>query len=65
MTCAGCFTSRIETWYPLYSRLGGHQAGLENVQKIPLPPEFNPQTVQPRARHYTDYANSTEHKMCV
>jgi hypothetical protein len=43
----------------------GPRAGLENVQKISSPPGFNPQTVQPRARHYTDYAKSTEHKRCV
>jgi len=41
----GCFTSRKETHYPLYRRLGGLQGRSGWVRKILLPPVFDPQTV--------------------
>jgi len=44
------------TRYPLYRRLGGPQGRSGQVQKISPPPGFNPQTTQPIASHYTDYA---------
>jgi hypothetical protein len=46
-----------ETWYPLYTRLGGLQGQSGWMQKIsppPHPPGFNPQTVQPVESLYTD-----------
>ena len=45
-----------KTWYPLYRRLGGPQDRSEQVWKISTPPGFDPRTVQPVARRYTDYA---------
>ena len=45
-----------KTWYPLYRRLGGPQGRSGQVQKISPPPGFDPQTVQPVASHYTDWA---------
>jgi hypothetical protein len=51
----GCFLPPGKTRYPLYRRLGGHQGQSGQVQKILLPPRFNPWTVQPVASHYTDY----------
>jgi hypothetical protein len=41
---------------PLYRRLGGPQGRSGRVQKISLPPGFDPRTVQPVASRYTDYA---------
>jgi len=41
--------------YPLYRRLRGSQRQSGRVRKIPLPPVFDPRTVQPVARRYTDY----------
>jgi hypothetical protein len=46
----------VKTWYPLYRRLGGPQARSGRVQKILPSPGFNPQTVQPIASRYTDWA---------
>jgi hypothetical protein len=43
-----------KTRYPLYRRLGGPQDWSGWVQKISLPPGFDPRTVQPVASHYTD-----------
>ena len=43
-----------KTWYPLYRRLGEPQGQSGQVQKISLPPGFDPRTVQPVASHYTD-----------
>ena len=43
-----------KTRYPLYRRLGGHQSRPGRVQKISLPPGFDPRTVQPLANRYTD-----------
>jgi len=40
----------------LYRRLGGPQGWYGQMRKISTPPEFDPQTVQPVASHYTDYA---------
>jgi hypothetical protein len=40
----------------LYRRLGGPQGPSGQVQKILPPPEFDPQTVQPIASRYTNYA---------
>jgi len=45
-----------KTRYPLYRRLGGLQDWSGWVQKILSPPGFYPQTVQPMAICYTDYA---------
>ena len=45
-----------KTQYQLYRRLGGPQSWSERVRKISLPPGFDPQTVQPIASRYTDYA---------
>ena len=44
------------TRYPLYRRLSGSHGRSGHVRKISLPPEFDPQTVQPVASRYTDYA---------
>ena len=44
------------TWYPLYRRLGRPQGRSERVRKISPPPGFDPRTLQPVARRYTDYA---------
>ena len=45
-----------KTWYPLHRRLGGPQGQFGWVQKILPPLEFDPQTIQPVASCYTDYA---------
>ena len=45
-----------KTRYPLYRRLGGPQGQSGQVRKIPPPPGFDPQTVQPAVSRYTDYA---------
>ena len=45
-----------ETRYPLYRRLGGPQGRSGQVQKISPLPGFDPQTAQPVASRYTDYA---------
>ena len=47
--------SRGMTRYPLYRRLGRPQGRSGPVLKISPPPEFDPRTFQPIARHYTDY----------
>jgi len=39
--------------YPLYRRLGGTQGRAGRVQKISLPPGFDPRTVQPLSSRYT------------
>ena len=56
MTRPGRFTPGKETRYPLYRRLGGPQGRFGRVRKISPSPGFNPQTVQPVASRYTDYA---------
>ena len=38
-----------KTQYPLYRSLGGPQGRSGRIQKIPSPPEFDPQTVQSRS----------------
>ena len=45
-----------KTRYPLYRRLGGPQDRSAGLQKISPPPGFDPRTVQPVARSYTDWA---------
>jgi len=45
-----------ETQCTLYSRLHGPQGALDRCAKSHPPLGFNPQTVQPIAIHYTDYA---------
>ena len=45
-----------KTRYPLYRRLGVHHGWSGRVQKISPPPGFDPQTVQPVASSYTDWA---------
>jgi len=47
-----------KTRYPLYRRLGGLQSRSGQVRKISSPPGFDPQTVQPVVRRYTDWATS-------
>jgi hypothetical protein len=42
--------------YQLYRRLGGPQGRSGQVRKISPSPEFDPQTVQPVASRYTDWA---------
>ena len=42
--------------YPLYRSLGGPQGRSGRVRKISLAPGFDPQTVQPVASQYTEYA---------
>jgi hypothetical protein len=44
------------TRYPLYGRLGGLQGQSGEMRKTPLPPEFDPRTVQLVASRYTNYA---------
>jgi len=46
-----------KTRYPLYRRLGGPQGRSKQMRDIPLPPGFDPRTVQPVASRYTDYDN--------
>jgi hypothetical protein len=45
-----------KTQYQLYRRLGGPQGQSGQVQKILPPPGFDPQTIQPVASLYTNYA---------
>ena len=46
-----------KTRYPLYIRLGGSQGRSGRVRKMSPPaPGFDPRTVQPVARRYTDWA---------
>ena len=45
-----------KNWYPLYRRLDGPQGRSGKVQKISPQPQFDPQTVQPVASHYTHCA---------
>ena len=45
-----------KTRYPFYGRLGGPQGRSRQVQKISLPPGFDPRTLQPVASRYTDWA---------
>ena len=45
-----------KTQYPLYRRLRGPQNRCLRVRKISLPQEFDPQTAQPVASRYTDWA---------
>jgi hypothetical protein len=52
----GCFTPGKETQYPMYRRMGGPQGQAGQVQKILPPLGFDPQTVQPVASRYTDWA---------
>jgi hypothetical protein len=46
----------VKTRYPLYRRLGGPKGLSGRVRKISPPPGFDPQTVQPVASRYTDWA---------
>ena len=52
----GRFTPGNETRYPFYKRLGGPQARSGGVRKISPALGFDPRTVQPVARRYTDNA---------
>ena len=45
-----------KTQYPLCRRLGGPQGRSGRVLKIPSPLGFDPQTAQPVASRYTDWA---------
>jgi hypothetical protein len=45
-----------KTQYSLYRRLGGPQGQSGQVREISPPPGFDPQTVQPVASRYIDYA---------
>jgi hypothetical protein len=45
-----------KTWYPMNRKLGEPQSQSGRVRKtLPLP-GFDPQTIQPIASRYTDYA---------
>jgi hypothetical protein len=50
-----------KTQDPLYGRLVGLQGQSWQVRKISPPPGFDPQTVQPVASRYTDYAIRPTH----
>jgi len=52
------FTSGKDT-VPIYRRLGVPQGRSGQVRKILPPPGFDPQTVQPVARRYTNWATLT------
>ena len=52
------FTPERETRYSFYRGLGGPQGRSGRVRKISPPPGFDPQTAQPVASRYTDYAIS-------
>jgi len=51
-----------KTRYPLYRRLGGPQGRSGQVRKISPPQGFDPQTVQPVAIRYTDWAIAVHDK---
>ena len=55
-----------KTRYPLYRRLGGPQGWSGHVWKISPSLGFDPQTIQPVAIRYTDYATqpTTSHQPC-
>ena len=55
-SCPGHSLPPGKTRYPLYRRLGGPQGRSGQVQKISLPPGFDPWTVQPVVSRYTEYA---------
>ena len=50
---SGRFTSRKETRYPFYRRLGGPQTWSGQVQKISPPQGFDPRTFQPATKSHT------------
>ena len=50
------FTPEKESLYPLYRKLSGPQGRSERVWKISSPQGLDPQTVQPVASHYTNWA---------
>ena len=52
----GRFLPPGKTRYPLYRRLGGLQSRSGQVRKNSPPPGFDPQTIQPVASRYTNYA---------
>jgi hypothetical protein len=52
----GHFTPRKETWYPLHRRVGRPQGRSGRVGKISPTLGFDPQTVQPVASRYIEYA---------
>jgi hypothetical protein len=52
----GRFNHGKVTRYPLYSRMGRPQGRSEQMRKISLPSVFDPRTVDPVARRYTDWA---------
>jgi len=54
-----------KTRYPLYRRLGRPQGQSGQLWIISPPPGFVPQTVQPVASRYTDYAIPAHKKMIV
>ena len=45
-----------KTQYPLYRRLGGSQSLWAGAENLAPPLGFDPQTIQPVASRYTDYA---------
>jgi hypothetical protein len=55
-SCPGRSLPPGKTRYPLYRRLDGPQGWFGQVRKISTPLAFDPQTVQPVASHYTNYA---------
>ena len=52
----GRFTCTTHTRYSLYRGLDGPNIRSEREQKNSTPPEFDPQTVQPTERRYTDWS---------
>jgi hypothetical protein len=60
---SGRFNPGKETRYQLYRRQGGPQGRSGRLRKISPPPGFDPQTVQPVASRYTDWAIPA-HRTC-
>ena len=60
----GCSLPPGKTRYPLYGRLGGPQGQSGQVRKISPLPGFDPQTVQPVASHYADWATRPIKRGC-
>jgi hypothetical protein len=56
VSCSGRTLPPGKTRYPLNRRRGGPQGRSGQVWKISPPPGFDPRTVQPVGRRYTDYA---------
>ena len=53
-----------QTRYPLYRGLVGPLIWSAQVRKTLPPPGLDPQTIQPLASCYTDYAMTASHGQC-